>query len=280
MKIAGKGVINKESESTITPKGMESMMKRLVFGIMILLLAGGCAGHFKEQRNLSRPLVALAMGKIQENDIQGALLELHKARSANPDDPEVYYGFAFAYWRSGKFEQALENADKAVALSEKLEIEHPGLKGEAYNLKGSIYSSQGKYDEAMASFKMALTDELFQTPEYSQYNIALLYVQKGNLQMAYETAQKILERNSHFAAAWHLMAKIYIAQNRPTDALEALKHALLEDPGFAEARWDLAELYLKMGATEKARGELTKLVEQDPGGSYGVRAVERLREMK
>jgi type IV pilus assembly protein PilF len=259
---------------------MKSMMKRAIFCFMIFLILGGCAGQFKEQRNLSRPLVALGMSKIQENDIQGAIIELRKAKNANPSDPEVYYGFAFAYWKSGKFDQALENADEAIALGDKLELEHPGLKGEAYNLKGTIFSSQGKYNEAMASYKKALTDELYQTPEYAQHNIATLYLEKKNLQLAFETTEKTLDRNSHYAPAWHLLSKIYVAQGRPDDAIDALKHAILEFPGYSEAHWDLAMLYLQMRAPGKAKAELTKVVEIDPGGYYGTMAVGKLKEME
>jgi len=255
------------------------MTRKLIFGMMILLLALGCAGQFKEQRNLSRPLVALGMNKIQENDIQGAIVELRKARNANPDDPEVYYGFAFAYWKSGKYDQALENADKAIELGDKLELEHPGLKGEAYNLKGSIYSSQGKYDEAIAHYKKALTDELFQTPEYAKYNLALIYLEKKKLPLAYDTVQDILEHNSHYAPGWHLLSKIYTAQGKQTEAVDALKHAILEYPGYVEAIWDLSQLYLKMGAVAKAKEELTRVVELDPGGAFGAMAVEKLKEL-
>jgi type IV pilus assembly protein PilF len=259
---------------------MKSMMKRAIFCFVILVAIIGCASQFKQQRNLSRSLVALGMSKIQENDIQGALSELHKARTANPTDPEVYYGFAFAYWRSGKYDQAIENADKAVEYADKLEVEHPGLKGEAYNLKGNILSSQGKYNEAIENFKKALTDELYQTPEYALHNLASLYLEKKNIRLAFETTQKTLDRNSHYAPAWHLLSKIYVAQGKPDDAVDALKHAILEYPAYAEAHWDLGQLYLQMRAPQKAREELTKVVEIDPGGYYGTMAVEKLKEMQ
>ncbi len=255
-------------------------MKKFIFGILILLLAVGCAGQFKEQRTLSKPLVALAMSKIQENEIQSALIELRKARNVSPNDPEVYYGFAFAYWKQEKYDQALENADRAIELGDKLELDHPGLKAEAYNLKGSIYASQGKYDDAITNFKRALTDELYQTPEYARYNLASMYLEKKNLQLAYETTQMILERNSHYAPAWHLNSKIYVAQGKLNEAIDSLKHAVLEYPGYIEARWDLAQLYLQMGAAGKAKEELTRVIELDPGGVFGTKAVGRLKELK
>ncbi|NMD40545.1 MAG: tetratricopeptide repeat protein, partial [Deltaproteobacteria bacterium] len=131
------------------------MMKKLTLCIVITALALGCAGQFKEQRALSGPMVALAMGKIQENDIQGALIELRKAAAANPTDPEVYYAYAMAYWKSEKFDKALENVDKAIEYADRLDVEHPGLKSEAYNLKGTLFVAQGKYDESVPYFKKA-----------------------------------------------------------------------------------------------------------------------------
>jgi len=256
------------------------MMKKLTLCIVITALALGCAGQFKEQRALSVPMVALAMGKIQENDIQGALIELRKAAAANPTDPEVYYAYAMAYWKSEKFDKALENVDKAIEYADRLDVEHPGLKSEAYNLKGTLFVAQGKYDESVPYFKKALEDELYETPEFVLYNLATVYLQKKHLPLAFEYAQKALERNAHYAPAWHLLSKIYVAQGRPDDAVGALKHAILEFPGYAEARWDLAGLYLQMGARELAKEQLVQVIQMDPGGRYGAMAVERFKELE
>lgn len=256
------------------------MMRSLTICILITMLTLGCAGQFKEQRDLSRPMVALAMGKIQENDIQGALIELRKAAAANPTDPEVYYTYAMAYWKSDKYDKAIENIDKAIEYADNIEIEHPGMKSEAYNLKGTILVNQGKYDESVPYFKKALEDEIYQTPEFVLYNLATVYLQKKHLPLAFEYAQKSLERNNHYAPAWHLISKIYVAQGRPNDAVDALKHAILEFPGYAEARWDLAGLYLQMGARELAREQLIQVVQLDQGGRYGVMAVEKLKELE
>lgn len=261
-------------------QGMVSMMKKIVVCIMIALLASGCASQFKEQRKISRPLVALGMAKINQNDIQGAFIELRKALNANPTDPEVYYGYAVAYWKSGTFDKALQNVDKTIEYSDKLELEHPGIKGEAYNLKGTIYAGQKKFDEAVSNFKKALSDELYQTPEYSLYNLATMYLEKKDIALALETDQKTLERNSHYAPAWHLLSKLYVAQGKPNDAINALRHAILEYPGYAEAHYDLAQLYLQMGATEKARDEFVKVVELDQGGPFATMAVDKLKDLK
>ncbi|HOJ14125.1 MAG TPA: tetratricopeptide repeat protein, partial [Deltaproteobacteria bacterium] len=237
--------------------------RRLVCAVVAasLALTWGCAAQFMQKRELSRPMVSIAMGKIQENDIQGALIELRKAASANPTDPEVFYAYALAYWKSDKPDRAIEYVDKAIEYAPKLEVEHPGLASEAYNLKGSILVTMGRYDEAAAAFKKALSDELYQTPEFTLYNLATLYLRKHDLDAAMDNAQKALEKNSHYAPAWHVLSKIHIARGRPNEAIDSLKHAILEFPGYVEARWDLAGLYLQMGARELAREQLTDIVQ-------------------
>ncbi|HVN72648.1 MAG TPA: tetratricopeptide repeat protein [Desulfomonilia bacterium] len=256
------------------------MMKRAIVCIMIGLLVSGCASQFKEQRKISRPLIALGMEKVNGDDIQGALIELRKAMTANPSDPEVYYGFAMAYWKSAKLDKALENVDKAIEYSNKLELEHPGLKGEAYNLKGTILFGQKKYDEAITCFKSAIADEVYQTPEYAMYNLATIYLEKKNISLAYDTVQKTLEHNSHYAPAWHLLSKIYVAQGKPSEAIDALRHAILEYPGYTEAHYDLAQLYLQLKAYEKAKEEFVKVIELDQGGPLGHMAVDKMKNLK
>lgn len=247
--------------------------------IVIAALAFGCAAGFKEKRDLSRPMVAIAMGKIQENDIQAALVELRKASATNPSDPEVYYAYAMAYWKSDKFDKALENVNKAIEYGPKIEYEHPGMTSEAYNLKGSILTSMKRYDDAVAAFTKALSDELYQTPEFALYNLANVYLQKKDLTKALDYAQRSLEKNGHYAPAWHVMSKVYVAMGRPNEAVDALKHAILEFPGYVEARWDLAGLYIQLGAKELAREQLQEVVRLDNGGFFGSMAAQRMADL-
>jgi Tfp pilus assembly protein PilF len=158
-------------------------------------------------------------------------------------------------------------------------MERPGMKSEALNLKGTILVSQAQYDLALAYFKKALEDEVYQTPEFALYNMGNVYLQKKNLTLAKENAQKALEHSSHYAPAWHLLSKVLVAEGRPGDAVEALRHAILEFPGYVEARFDLGQLYLQMGAREKAREQFAEVVKLDPNGMYGAQATARLREL-
>ena len=254
-------------------------MKRMIIFPLIIILITGCAASFKERRTLSRPRVALAMDKIQNNEIQGAMIELRKAKKTSPDDPEIYYGLALAYWKSDKIEKALENAKKAIALGDRLGLEHPGLKSEAYNLKGIILNSLGSYEEAIEAFEHALKDELYATPEYSLHNMAAIHLENKQYEKAFEAAKQALEYNSHYAPSWELLGRLFIEQGRDTQALKALKHAVLEFPGFTEAHWELAQLYLRRGNTDMGTVHLKEVIRLDPEGLIGAMAEQTLQSL-
>ncbi len=254
-------------------------MKRAIIFPLIIILITGCAASFKEQRELSRPRVSLAMGKIYQQDTQGALIELRKAQKANPNDPEVYYGFALAYWKAGKSEKALENADKTISLGDRLGLEHPGLKSEAYNLKGTILSGMGANEEAMLAFEAALKDELYTTPEYPLHNMASIYLANKQYDKAKQAASQALENNPHYAPSWELLGRLFVEQGRDTQAIEAFNHAVLEFPGFIDAHWGLAQLYLRRGNTDRGIVHLKEVIRLDPKGLMGAMAQQTLQSL-
>jgi len=256
-----------------------AFMKRIALSVFILLFVTGCAATFQEKRDLSKPMVSIAMGKIANNDIQGALLELRRAQRANPEDPEIFYGFALAYWKSDRPESALEHIDKAIALSDRLGLEHPGLKSEAFNLKGTILTGMDSYEEALSSFEEALKDELYATPEYPLYNMSFIHLSSKRYEQAIETATQALDHNPHYAPAWEMLGKIFAQQGKDAQAIEAFKHAILEFPGYVEAHWEIAQLYIRIGETEQGISHLNEVIRVDPGGAFSGMAVQRLQDL-
>jgi tetratricopeptide (TPR) repeat protein len=254
-------------------------MRKLWILVLILFLPAGCASTFQQKRDLSKPLVAIAMGKIQQGEIQGALVELRRAIQANPKDPEVYYAYALAYWRTEKFDKALENAGKAVDLAGKLDMEHPGLKSEAYNLKGTVLLSMGNPEDAIKAFQNALKDELYATPEYAHYNLASVYYDLKRYPEAERHAREALERNPHYAPAWKILGQAYMKQDKDAQAIGAYQKALLEFPQYTEAYWELAQAYFKAGNTQEAIRCLREVAGMDENGLLGARARQSLQEL-
>lgn len=253
-------------------------MKKVLFLIMISLLAS-CAAISTQKREISRPMVKLGMEKVAKNDLQGALIDFKKAEEANPSDPEVYYGLALTYRQWGKPQLALDYVDKAIRYGNKLGFEHPGMKSEAYNLKGDILNGLKRYDEAMDNFKKALKDDFYTTPEFTLYNMAVIYMMQGKIDDAQASLNTALTKNSHYAPAWLLVGKINAQKGSNAQAESAFKHALLEFPDFTEAHWDLALIYIKDEDYKSAAEHLREVVRLDKDGPFGKQAQRTLNDM-
>jgi Tfp pilus assembly protein PilF len=253
-------------------------MKKIFIIFMILAIAG-CAGNFAKQRKISGPSYQLAMGRLAENDMQGALVELGKAQRANPTDPEVYYGYALTYRQWDKPAEAIPYVDKAIEYADNLEYDHPGMKSEAYNLKGDLLAKLNKNEEALKYFKKALDDDLYKTPEYTLYNMSLVYITMGNLTEAKTSLSKAVGIRPDYAPAWDALGVVYSKTGDNVSAINALNRALDLYPDYIEAHWDIAQVYIESGNTEEAKKHLLGIIRLDKTGGFTARANEKLAEI-
>lgn len=256
------------------------MMKKTVFFICIMTLIIGCASTFKQKRALSKPMVSLAMSKISDGNMQGALVELRRAVEANPSDPEVYLTFAMVYRQTGMYDKALENADKAISYSGKLGLEHPGMRSDAYFMKGTILMlRKGNEEEAIKTFEKAAEDELYATPELAYNNISGICYMLKRYPEAKHAAQQALTKNPQYAPAWRNLALVHLQEGNDDQAMEALENAIKQYNGYTEAHWDLAQLLIKKGRTKEAAEHLNEVVRLNGNGPYGTKAFEQLGEL-
>lgn len=256
------------------------MTKKAIFFICIMSLIMGCAGTFKQKRALSKPMVSLAMNKLQDGNIPGALAELRKAQEANSSDPEVYMGYAMAYRQSGVYDKALENADKAIRYSGNLGLDRPGMTSDAYFMKGTVLMLQGgKELEAIAAFETAAKDELYETPELAFNNIAVIYYGLQRYPEAMKAAQQALNKSPEYAPAWRNLGLIYLQEGEEDKAVDALDNAIKHYNGYTEAHWDLALLLIRKGRTKEGIFHLNEVVRLDGNGAFGMKAQEQLQDL-
>lgn len=99
----------------------------------------------------------------QTGDVEGALTDLDKAVSLNPNDPTVYNNRAVARFDGGNSTGAIEDLNKAIALKSNYV--------EAYYNRGLVLEQQGKKAEAIADYRKAVS----LNPNYAEayYRLAL-----------------------------------------------------------------------------------------------------------
>jgi tetratricopeptide (TPR) repeat protein len=255
------------------------MLKKTIYLICIMTLIVGCAS-FKQKRALSKPLVSIAKNKLQDGNIPGALAELNRALEANSSDPEVYLGFALAYRQSGAYDKALKSVDKAISHASILGLDNPGMKSEAYFVKGTIIMlQQGKEEEAVSAFRSAASDELYESPELAYNNICGVYYNLKRYPEAEKAAQQALSKNSAYAPAWFNLGLVFLKEGKDDQAVEALNAAIQHYNGYTEAHWQISQLLVKKGRTGEAIEHLNEVVRLDGTGPFGLKAQEQLSEL-
>ena len=122
--------------------------------IVLLLLASltACAASAQKRRERAETHLNLGTAYVEAGDYTAALRELLAAEKDAPNNPKIHYYLAIAYFGKGHNEFAAAEAERSVNLKN----DYPA----AYNLLGTIYYAQGRYDRAIAAFNKALADVL------------------------------------------------------------------------------------------------------------------------
>ncbi len=154
-----------------------------------------------------------------------------------------------------------EKIDKAMALFKEkkykecidafsLVLENEPDNADVYNNMGVAYSCEGDFDHAEKSYIRAIELD----PELAQayINLSDLYYKAGDLASALGTLQRgsyELEDNLTIA---HLLARVYIEDQRWDDAIVELERVLDGEPENYDAYYDLGHVYFELGDYETA----------------------------
>jgi len=198
--------------------------------------------------------VALAyLGKIynERGEYDRAVEVLNRAIAYDKENPEIFRQLSMAYRGRREFDKALEAAEKSTAAADK------DIDGKV--LTGNIYFETGRYDEAIAAYREALSSE----PENPRvlYNLGSALMKKGDEFAAVEYFKKAAaaDRIGEIAfRAYSRLGVIYTERKNWDEAEKYLKEAVNIRPGDALNRYNLGIAYLRQNKTAEAIAELSK----------------------
>lgn len=122
--------------------------------------------------------------------------------------------------------------------------------------------SQGKYNEAIASYQKALEIQ----PDYPevQHHLAEIYFQQKKLPEAAASCKLALKLQPDFAAAYKTLGNILQSEGKIPEALRAYSKALDINPDFAEAWVNKGTMLSKQGQPEEAIACYRKAIDIKP----------------
>jgi tetratricopeptide (TPR) repeat protein len=201
-----------------------------------------------------------------------------------PDYPEAYSSLYWVYRRMGRYEESIAAAKQAIRIDPHLLLAYASLAGvqlyEQGNVKSGLetcqqalridpqsawsydcvgWASLGKGDWEQA--QAALEKAVFYNPQstLSRYRLAHSYRLQGHCQQALQTLEPLLKIDPSDPAPWYDMGVVCQAMGDHDKAREyfhryqgEIEARLRKHPNDADAIWNLAEVFSRLGDKERA----------------------------
>ena len=149
---------------------------------------------------------------------------------------------AMSLFKEKKFKEAIDS------FSSVLETEPDNA--DVYNNMGVAYSCEGDFEHSEKCYIRAIELD----PELAQayINLSDLYYKSGDLASAIGTLQRGSYELQNNLTIAHLLARVYIEDQRWDDAIEELERVLDGEPENYDAYYDLGHVYFELGDYETA----------------------------
>jgi tetratricopeptide (TPR) repeat protein len=213
-----------------------------------------CIGYYHQEKEHFK----------QAEEYYQKALEYDKALPANDNSriSQVLLYFSGLYYRMGDYAKALENAQRIIDLNDTINHDNRGFVRYAYGQIAQTYSEQGKYEDALKYFQLAMeatelsSDNKRETALlFSNYGVLLRRLNKND--QAVEMLQKALEidlqlygkNHPTVGRAYGNIANIYMSKGEYATAKEYMQKSLdILSRVYGTNNMNIASLYGNMGA--------------------------------
>jgi len=237
------------------------MRYKLIFIIFICLNFILCASPQKKIQDARNndPQYQYNMGLfyLNQGNVDEAIRYLNRALELNPRYDLALYALGLAQSMNGKFEESVKHLQNSLKINPTLT--------DARNALGAVYQEMGLLDQAENEFKIAISDENYTSKDNSYYNLARIYLTKGNLQEALSHVEMALGANRRMVMAHNLRGIIYEGLNDFVKAIDSYKIALetlREDAREKDVdiNFNLAVAYFKNNEFDKSKEIFEKIL--------------------
>ena len=203
-------------------------------------------------------LHALAQLEAQEKDPEAMLDVYARISSTYPTD-------LFARYKEGSLLINKGQGDTAKASAQAMIKEFPD-KAEGHRLLGLCLSREGKYDEAVT----ALSKSIHLQPDLETYYLlGLAYYYLGNLEMAVNQFQTVLDYSPGFTQARIMQGEIFLRQKRGAEAMLVANKMIETSPDDFRAYALKGDAMLLQGEPREALVHFEKATSLAPS-NYGL----------
>lgn len=223
--------------------------------LIISLSLTVCASSPKrlEKQRAKDPQYQYRMGVVfLHNEIYDkAIVYLNKSLALKPNFDLALNALGSIHFIQGDFQTAMDYFEKCLVVNPELT--------EARNYLGSVYQEMGLLDKAETEFKKAIADETYLSRELPYYNLANLYLIKGNEAEALKLVNTAIELNDQMVMALNLKGVLLERLGKLKEAIYSYEKALNIAPRNINLNYNLAVVYFKSDRRAEAKALFEKI---------------------
>jgi type IV pilus assembly protein PilF len=231
-------------------------MLKYFFILFAVVISGACATVTENDIKNSQYHYQLGISYLNDNNIQPAFSELQKALKLNPHDKEIHNVLGVIYLsKLEDYPKAIEHFRESLAIDRNY--------SEAATNLGNTYAHMKKYDEAIESYKMALSNPQYKNAAMALNNLGMVYYRLSKYDEAISAFKEALKRYSDFHTPYYGLALGLNAKGQYDDAALAIQRAIELDPLY-KGDTDKAIIDLrnqKLRATGEQEQDITDYLE-------------------
>jgi tetratricopeptide (TPR) repeat protein len=192
----------------------------------------------------------LALAYIAMQRGDWARPELSRLTQQHPSAAIYHYWLGRLDYDDGQYTSAIERLKHAAALDPQL--------GRAFDNLGLCYEALNQADQAMTHYREAvrLTRLAADKSPWPALNLGILLRTRGELAEAEALFREALISDPQFARAHYQLGTLLEQADRIDEAVDALDHAVKADASYPEPHYALARIYRRQGRTAKADAAL------------------------
>ena len=174
--------------------------------------------------------------------------------SKSPNKARGYDSRGNAYYRAGKFEQAIKDFNKAIELQ-------PAY-GTAYNNRGNAYKNTAKYKQALEDYSKAIELQPKYAEAYS--NRGLVLNDAGKFEQALTDFEQAVKLQPNNASTYLNRGIVNTGAGKFDQAITDFNQAISLVPDYTEAYLSRGMAHAKFSQPDKAIADYSKAIEMNP----------------
>jgi len=201
-----------------------------------------------------------------------AIPEFSKAVELRPSDPIYRSDLGMAFMFSRNLDEAIKQFEEAIKLDKRYTA--------AKNNLASAYMLKGDLEKAQILLTEVLNDPLYPTPHFAYFNLAKIYERQGKIDQAIEHYRLALDVERDYADAHNNLGFLYLQQGRTDLAISAFGEATRLSPKVPVYHRNLGIAYAEAGRRREARRAFERVLELEstgPSAEYARKALDDLK---